>query len=253
MNANLLNLVFYHFNQQLLLSIIGACFGILVGLPLALAIAWKNVRWRALSGFAEHLAWISPLALLPILHLWLGPSLTSLVLIMTLFTASPILQQTLAGLNSVNPKIQLTADSLGLGAWHRLSCITFPLAMPSVIHGIRLASMRAVGVATIASFLWGGGLGELIATAMKKHHTELLLTSSLAVIAMTLLVDFFWYFFEKKAKNKHSFRVFRALVPALLGAVIFVIALYFFSLYVNTLDFTQGTLDLESLKVPGNS
>jgi osmoprotectant transport system permease protein len=123
-------------------------------------LTWNRPRLAgAAAAIAAGLLTVPSFALLglliPLLGLGWAPSLTAI----TLYSLLPILRNTIVGLNEVDPAIVEAARGMGLGPARVLTAIQLPLAWPYILAGIRVTTQLVVGIATMAAYVAGPGLG----------------------------------------------------------------------------------------------
>ena len=176
--------------QHLLLVLVSVGAASVIAVPLGIAL-FPHARLRALAlGAAGVLQTIPALALLAVLIALLGvigrwPALIAL----TAYSVLPILSNTCAGLTGVPPGLRNAAAALGMTGGQRLAYIELPLALPTVLAGIRTASAIAIGTATIAAFIGAGGLGERIVTGLALNDSALMLAGALPAAGLALLSE----------------------------------------------------------------
>lgn len=183
--------------QHLLL--VGASVGLalLIGVPLAIWV-FAQVRLRAVVlGFAGLLQTIPSLALLAVLISWLGAIGTLPALIaLTLYALLPIMRNTVTGLGEVPAGLRQAATALGMTGQQNLWLVQLPLALPTLLAGVRTATTIAIGTATIAAFIGAGGYGERIVTGLALNDRNLLLAGALPAAALALLSEAFFEVLE---------------------------------------------------------
>jgi osmoprotectant transport system permease protein len=173
--------------QHLGLVVVAVLLAVLIGVPLATAVA-PHARTRSLVlGATSLLQTVPSLALLAALIGLLGrignaPALMAL----TLYALLPIVRNTVTGLAGVPAGLKDAAKALGLTALQRLRHIELPLAMPIILAGVRTATAWSVGTATIAAFIGAGGYGERIVTGLALNDSALLLAGALPAAALAL-------------------------------------------------------------------
>lgn len=127
--------------------------------------------------------------LLPLLGLGWQPALAALVL----YALLPILRNTLAGLAGVDRPTLEAARGMGLGPGRVLWQIQLPLAWPVILTGIRVAAQVSIGIAALAAFVGGPGLGGRIFTGLSRLGSANALNDALAgtlgVVVVALLID----------------------------------------------------------------
>jgi osmoprotectant transport system permease protein len=87
---------------------------------------------------------------------------------------------------------------MGLTSRQLLSDVELPLAMPSIVAGIRIATVIAIGVATIAAAIGGGGLGEMIFRGVAMVNTTLILQGAIPAALLAVIADLVLTFVERR-------------------------------------------------------
>jgi len=179
--------------QHIGLVAVSVAIAALVAIPLAL-LAFPHPRWRAaLLGATGLLQTIPSLALLALLIWAIGAiGVKPAVLALTLYALLPIMRNTVTGLAEVRQGLREAGSALGMTASQRLRLVELPLAWPTILAGIRIATTIAIGTATIAAFVGAGGYGERIVTGLAINDTELLLAGALPAAALALLSEAFF-------------------------------------------------------------
>jgi osmoprotectant transport system permease protein len=122
---------------------------------------------------------------LPYLGLGFWPSLVAL----TVLACPPILINTFAGIQGVDPAVRESAAGVGMSNRQVLWRIELPLAFPVIMAGIRIAAVEVIASATLAAFIAGGGLGEYITRGFALNETRIMLVGAVAVALLALGVD----------------------------------------------------------------
>ena len=162
----------------------------LIAIPLAV-VSFPHPRARALLlGITGLLQTVPSLALLAILISLLGIiGVVPALLALTLYALLPIMRNTVTGLGEVAPGLRQAATALGMTARQRMRLVELPLALPTVIAGVRTATTIAIGTATIAAFIGAGGFGERIVTGLALNDSGLLLAGAIPAAALALLSE----------------------------------------------------------------
>ncbi|HEX6970428.1 MAG TPA: ABC transporter permease [Micromonosporaceae bacterium] len=138
---------------------------------LAAVIAWPLGLWLGHTGrggglvvlIANVTLAIPTLALLTILPLtFLGFGRRAVVVALAVFAVPPLLANTYTGVRQVDDGVRAAARGMGLSAWQLLARVELPLAAPYIAAGLRTAAVQVVATATLATFVNGGGLGQII-------------------------------------------------------------------------------------------
>jgi osmoprotectant transport system permease protein len=165
----------------LLASIVGFALGLLSSRSrAAAAIALKSTAL---------LQTIPGLALLAFLVPWLGIGAWPALVALFVYALLPIVQATYAGLRGVDPELVDVAVGMGMTEGQVLFRLRLPPAAGVVISGLRTAAVIAVGTATLAAFVGGGGLGEAIVAGLTLNDPRLILLGAIPAALLALLVD----------------------------------------------------------------
>ncbi len=173
--------------QHFYLVALSVAAAVLVGVPLATAVA-PHPRLRAgVLGLTGLLQTIPSLALLAVLISALGAIGTlPALLALSLYALLPVMRNTCTGLAEVPAGLKLAGQALGLSPGQVLRHIALPLAGPTITAGVRTATTIAIGTATIAAFIGAGGFGERIVTGLALNDKALLLAGALPAALMAL-------------------------------------------------------------------
>jgi osmoprotectant transport system permease protein len=145
------------------LTAIAVAVGLAISLPLGIT-AWRLPAVRgALIGVAGALYVIPSIALLSLVAPLTGFfSITTAEVALVSYTLLILLRNTVAGLASVPPEVHEAARAMGYNAVQELLKVQLPLALPSVLAGVRVATVTVVGLVNVTALLGQGGLGQLI-------------------------------------------------------------------------------------------
>ncbi|MGC9670581.1 ABC transporter permease [Planosporangium sp. 12N6] len=129
------------------------------------------------------------IGLLVLLSIWLGIGFTTALIGLVAYAVLPVLQNTIVGINQVDRQLIQAGKGIGMSPLAVLVRVELPLALTVIMAGIRTALVLAVGVATLATFINAGGLGELILTGIKLQRTSVLVTGAVLTAALALTLD----------------------------------------------------------------
>lgn len=139
-----------------------------------------------LGAFAQTVPPVAVLALLvPVLGFGNPPVLVAL----GLYGVLPVVHGTLAGLESVSYDVVDAARGLGMGRMTRFLRVELPLALPSVLAGLRTSVVINVGTAAIGATMGAGGLGRPIMAGLVQFKTSYLVQGALAAAILALALD----------------------------------------------------------------
>ena len=173
--------------QHLLLVAVSVGCAMLLAVPLAILV-FPRVRLRAVVlGITGLLQTVPSLALLALLISWLGAIGTLPALIaLTLYALLPIMRNTVTGLGEVPQGVRQAGIALGLTRAQNLRFVLLPIALPTLVAGVRTATAIAIGTATIAAFIGAGGFGERIVTGLALNDRQLLMAGALPAAALAI-------------------------------------------------------------------
>lgn len=163
--------------------LIAVTIGFIIAFALAI-IAYRK-KWLAgpISVATTFLYTLPPLALFQLLVPFTGLTLTTVEIALVCFTLVIIFQAVLAGLAGVPDDVRRSAIGMGLDARQLLLKVELPLALPSIVSGLRIATVLTVSVATIAAFVVDAGLGSPILKAVSSpFNTQFIAAGALAVL-----------------------------------------------------------------------
>ena len=176
--------------EHLLLVFASLAASVALGVPLGIAAARLPRAAQPILGAVGVIQTIPSLALFAFLIALVGTIGTLPALIaLFLYALLPIVRNTHAGLEAVGRGMRQAALALGLRARERLWLIEVPLALPSILAGVKTSAVINVGTATIAAFIGAGGYGERIATGLALNDSVTLLAGAVPAAALALLVQ----------------------------------------------------------------
>ena len=176
--------------EHLVLVFVSLAASIAVGIPLGILSSKVKAVTQIVLGAVGVIQTIPSLALFAFLIALLGvigtvPALLALFL----YALLPIVRNTHTGLEAVGRGMRQAALALGLSSRDRLRRIEIPLALPSILAGIKTSAVINVGTATIAAFVGAGGYGERIVTGLALNDNATLLAGAVPAAALALIVQ----------------------------------------------------------------
>ncbi|AUA13533.1 ABC transporter permease [Streptomyces malaysiensis subsp. malaysiensis] len=153
-------------------ALAGSGIGIGVALPLGYLIARSEIAAAALQPYVAASQAMPAVALAPLLALWIGYGLLPIAVLCALLVFFPIIVNTVLGLRSLDPDVMGAARVDGVGWWGMLWYIELPLALPSVLAGVRNGLTLSITGAVVGEFVMGGdGLGQLLSVQRQEADT----------------------------------------------------------------------------------
>jgi osmoprotectant transport system permease protein len=192
--------------EHLLIVAISISIATLVGIPLGILITrQKNLR-QPILGIANIMQTIPSLALFGLLipvpiigGIGTNPAIFALIL----YSLLPIIRNTYTGIAGVDPAIREAGRGMGMTDRQLLFQVEIPLAMGVILAGVRVATVIAIGIATIAAAIGAGGLGELIFRGISAVNNQLILAGAIPAAVIALVADLAIGWIEGKLKIKN--------------------------------------------------
>jgi len=179
-------------SEHVVLVLIALLFAILIGIPTGITLT-RRESWRpAVLGFTNVVQTIPSLALfgflipLPFIG---GIGKRTAIVALVLYALLPILRNTLTGILAVDPAVVESALAMGMTDRQRLVRVELPLAAPTILAGVRVATVTTVGTATIAAAIGGGGLGVFIFRGLASVDSSQILAGAVPAALLALAAD----------------------------------------------------------------
>jgi osmoprotectant transport system permease protein len=175
--------------QHVLLSVVALLIGIAIALPVALAVRNTSLGAALAVNVGNIGRAVPSLAILALCQPFLGFGFATALVALTALAIPPILINASTGLREVSPEVIDAARGMGLSGGQILTRIQLPVAAPVIFAGIRTSAVQVVASATLATFIGGGGLGELIVEGTQLNDTTTLLAGSFSVAVLALITE----------------------------------------------------------------
>lgn len=189
--------------EHLWLVGIAMLIAISVGVPLGVVVSRRAWLRKPVLGGTNVLQTIPSLALFGFLlpAPWVGDRAERLAIVaLVLYALLPIVRNTYTGILGIDPAIREAATGMGMTDRQLLLRIELPLSAPFIVAGIRIATVTAVGVATIAAAIGAGGLGELIFRGVAMVSNQLILAGAIPAALLALIADLALGLAEKRLR-----------------------------------------------------
>ncbi len=176
--------------QHVILTLAAVGLAIATGVPLAVLASRVPSLERPvliLGNLGQAIPSLVILALcIPIMGIGFAPSLAALVFRAIL----PILLNTFVGIKNVDHGLIEAARGMGMTDNQILWKVQIPITVPVMIAGVKTAAVQAVSLATLAAFVGGGSLGNLIQSGIMLNNFNRLMTGAVFTAILALLADF---------------------------------------------------------------
>ncbi len=164
-----------------------------VGFALSLALTLAIVRWRRLGGpiiaVTGTLYTIPSLALFAFLVPVTGLSLVSAEIGLVSYTLLILIRNMLAGLDGVPAEIREAADGMGHTRLQRLFAVDFPIALPLIVAGLRIATVTTIGLVMVTAVIGQGGLGQVLLRGFSLRNWGLVYASLVVMVTLAIAAD----------------------------------------------------------------
>jgi len=174
---------------HVVLSVAALLIAIAIALPAAIAIR-NTPLGAALAVNVGNVGRAVPsLAILALCQPFLGFGFDTALVALTALAIPPILINASTGLREVDRGVIDAARGMGLSGSQILARIQMPIAAPVIFAGIRTSAVQVVASATLATFIGGGGLGDLIVEGTQRNDTAILLAGSFSVAVLAIITE----------------------------------------------------------------
>ncbi len=176
--------------QHIVLTLIAVAIGFAIAIALALVAYRQGWLERPVLIVTSILYTIPSLALFELLAPATGLTRATAEIALVSYTLLILFRNTLTGLREVPPEVRDAARGMGMGPTQSLLRVELPLAAPTIIAGLRIATVTVISLATVAALIDNEGLGVPILTAISNEvfKTELIVAGAMAV-ALALAAD----------------------------------------------------------------
>jgi len=175
--------------QHVELTVIAVAIGLAISFPLALIArrwTWTNTPVLSATGI---LYTVPSLALFAMLVPWTGLSRTTAEIGLVGYTLLILIRNTVAGLDAVPDDVREAAQGMGFTRRRQLWRIELPLAMPSIIAGVRIATVTTIGLVTVTALIGQGGLGQLILEGLIRDFRTPLVVGTALSVTLAVVAD----------------------------------------------------------------
>jgi osmoprotectant transport system permease protein len=187
--------------EHMLMVFISIFIATLIGIPLGILITRKKNLRSSVLGIANILQTIPSLALfgllipVPIIG---GIGTIPAIVVLTVYSLLPIIRNTYTGITGIDAAIIEAGQGMGMSDRQLLLQVEIPLALGVILAGVRVATVIAIGIATIAPAIGAGGLGVFIFRGIAVVNNQLILAGAVPAAGIALLADFAIGWLEKR-------------------------------------------------------
>ncbi|WP_049579478.1 ABC transporter permease [Streptomyces sp. SBT349] len=175
--------------EHILITLVAVALAVLVAFPLALLARRYRLAAGPVLSLTTILYTVPSLAMYALLLPVFGISVSVVVCGLVLYSLTILVRNILTGLGSVPEEAREAARGMGYGRLRLLFGVELPLALPSLMAGVRIATVSAVSLTTVGAIVDHGGLGNLIYTGMDSYFKAQVLTASVLCVLLAVTAD----------------------------------------------------------------
>jgi osmoprotectant transport system permease protein len=179
--------------SRLLHHVIFTLIAVGLGFVISLALSLLVVRWRWLYGVVASIAGIlytiPSLALFAVLVTITGPTVTTAEIALVGYTLLILIRNIVAGLDGVPRDVREAAVGMGFSPRQVLFKVDFPLALPVIVAGLRVATVTTIGLVTVSALIGMDNLGTFITDGLSRFFMTPVLLGAVLSIALAVLAD----------------------------------------------------------------
>ena len=175
--------------QHITITVVAVLAGLALSLPLALLARRSPLLETLVIGATGVIYTIPSLALFALLVPYTKYTALTAEIALALYTLVILVRNAVTGLAQVPPDVVEAARGMGLSPARRLLRVELPIALPSIIAGVRVATVSTISLLTVAAYVGTGGFGQLIDQGFRADYRAKIVTACLACVLLALLAD----------------------------------------------------------------
>ncbi len=172
------------------LTSVAVIIAVVLGVPIGIIISYFKKASKPVIGVANVIQAIPSMALLGLSIPLLGIGVLPAVTMVVLYSLLPIIKNTYTGISNINEDTLEAAKAIGLTKMQVLTKVQIPLALPVIMAGVRVSSVTAVGLMTMAGYIGAGGLGFLVFSGISTTNNYQIIAGAIPACILALLVDY---------------------------------------------------------------
>jgi len=210
--------------EHLYMAVVALLFALLIALPLSVLLLRSQQLATVVLGILGVLYTIPSIALLILLLPFFGLNRNSVIAALVIYTQIILVRNMVAGMQGVPTAMLDAAKGMGMTAWQRWWQVQFPLALPVILAGVRLATVVSIGIATIGAKFGAGGLGTLLFDGIAQNRYDKIVVGSVIVALLALILNRLLlaveHYFEPANRIKRAARQSRHSIPTEVQAAV---------------------------------
>ena len=162
---------------------IGFALGLVLGILLSRVPKWSGLILPVLSVFQT----IPGLVFIGVLYIWWGGVYPTVIVALSVYAMFPVLKNTYTGILGVEQRYIEAAKGCGMSAFQALLKVELPLAMPTIIAGLRMAAIYTVSWAVLAAMIGLKGLGDFVYQGGASNNNTLILLGAIPAAILAIV------------------------------------------------------------------
>ncbi|MCL6625777.1 ABC transporter permease [Alicyclobacillus shizuokensis] len=183
--------------QHLYLSLIAVVIACIISIPLGVFLTRHKRLATPIITVVSIIQTIPSLALLGFMIPLFGIGTTPALVALTLYALLPIVRNTYTGILEVDASLIEAGHGMGMTRRQILWMVELPLARSVIMAGVRTAAVLTIGVATLATFIGAGGLGDLIIRGIDMIDTPMILAGAIPAAVLAIVFDYLLMWFDR--------------------------------------------------------
>lgn len=178
--------------RHLVLTLVSTALVLAIAIPLGITLTRPGlgrITAPAIAVFNIGQA-VPSIGLLVLFAIGWGIGFWPVIVALVAYSTLPVLRNTMVGLQQVDSSVIESARGMGMSKTQVLTRIELPLAVPVTLAGVRTALVINVGTAALATFVNGGGLGDIIDGGLVNGRNLVVLVGAVLTAALALLIDY---------------------------------------------------------------
>ncbi|MBB6675400.1 ABC transporter permease [Cohnella nanjingensis] len=175
--------------EHLYLSAVSVLIACLVAIPAGVLLTRFKRLANGVITVVSVIQTIPSLALFGFMIPLVGIGAKPAIIALTLYALLPIVQNTFVGISEVNPALTEAGVGMGMTRWQVLRMVQLPIARSVIMAGVRLVTVQTISMATIATYIAAGGLGDIITRGITMINTITIFEGAVPVSLLVILVN----------------------------------------------------------------
>ena len=188
--------------EHLYLSFTALFIACLIAIPLGIYFANHDRLATPVIRVVQVIQTIPSLALLGFMVPIFGIGTLPAIIALILYSLLPVLQNTFTGIREVDKSLIEIGTGMGMTKRQILWLVQLPMARSFIMAGVRMAAVQTISIATIATFIGAGGLGDLIMRGLGMYDTAIILTGAIPTALLAIFLDRFLLYIDNKLTPK---------------------------------------------------